>query len=100
MIDQKKQLQAAITGALVLGACMLGTQASAQTSPTNCPHPQTEKCYGIALAGKNDCAAGLLGCSGSAKKNGQGDAYLDVPKGLCQKIVGGSLTPLNNKNAS
>ncbi|OYV78467.1 MAG: hypothetical protein B7Z70_09425 [Acidithiobacillus ferrivorans] len=30
---------------------------------------------------------------GSAKTNGDPDAWLGVPKGVCLKIVGGSLTP-------
>lgn len=53
--------------------------------------PQTEKCYGIAKAGMNDCETTHSSCAGSAKTDSQGDAFLLVPKGLCNKIVGGSL---------
>ena len=49
-----------------------------------------EKCYGVAKAGKNDCAAGKVSCAASTKKDGEG--FLAVPKGLCDKLVGGSLT--------
>lgn len=52
-----------------------------------------EKCYGIAKAGMNDCATGNSSCVGSSTRDRQADAYLFVPKGLCHKIVGGSLKP-------
>jgi len=48
-----------------------------------------EKCYGVAKAGKNDCASGSNGCAGMAKKDG--DGFLAVPTGLCEKLVGGTL---------
>ncbi len=51
-----------------------------------------EKCYGIAKAGKNDCASGTEACAGQAKMDGAKDAWLGVPKGTCDKIVGGSTT--------
>lgn len=54
---------------------------------------KTEKCYGIVKAGMNDCATATASCAGSAAKDGQPDAYVFVPKGLCEKIVGGSLKP-------
>jgi uncharacterized membrane protein len=54
---------------------------------------QTEKCYGISKAAKNDCQTATSSCAGTAKKDGQTDAWLAVPKGTCEKIVGGSLTP-------
>ena len=52
-----------------------------------------EKCYGIVKAGMNDCATAKASCAGSATKDKQADAFLFVPKGLCKKIVDGSLTP-------
>jgi uncharacterized membrane protein len=60
-----------------------------------------EKCYGISKAGMNDCASGVNSCSGSAVKDNQGDAWLFVPKGLCERITGGSLkpTPDNSKKS-
>lgn len=53
----------------------------------------TEKCYGISRAELNDCATATASCAGSAKKDNQADAFLLVPKGLCEKIVGGQLKP-------
>lgn len=51
----------------------------------------TEKCYGISKAGKNDCQTATSSCAGTSKKDAQADAWLSVPKGACEKIVGGSL---------
>lgn len=52
----------------------------------------TEKCYGIAKAGQNDCHTATTTCSGSAKIDGQKDAWIGLPQGICQRIVGGSKT--------
>ena len=52
----------------------------------------TEKCYGIAKAGKNDCQTATSSCAGTSKKDAAHDAWLSVPKGTCEKIAGGSLT--------
>ncbi len=48
-----------------------------------------EKCYGIAKAGKNDCASknGANSCAGQSKADG---GFLAVPAGLCGKIIGGT----------
>jgi uncharacterized membrane protein len=52
----------------------------------------TEKCFGIAKAGKNDCQTATSSCAGTSKKDAQSDAWLSVPKGACEKIAGGKLT--------
>jgi uncharacterized membrane protein len=45
-----------------------------------------EKCYGVALKGKNDCKAGAgTSCAGSSKRDYQGDSWSFVPKGSCEK---------------
>lgn len=50
-----------------------------------------EKCSGIVKAGKNDCATATNSCAGSATKDGQKDAWVYLPKGTCEKIVGGTV---------
>ena len=43
-----------------------------------------EQCYGVALAGQNDCAAGAgTSCAGTSKVDYQGDAWKLVPQGTC-----------------
>ena len=70
---------------------ILALAAFAATIPAQADAPQMEKCYGIAKAGKNDCQTSTSACAGTAKKDGQKDAWLYVPKGTCEKIVGGAL---------
>ena len=55
--------------------------------------PPTEKCYGIVKTGMNDCATANASCAGSALKDNQKDAFLFMPKGMCEKITGASLSP-------
>jgi uncharacterized membrane protein len=69
--------------AALSAALLLAGQAQAQ---------ETEKCFGIAKAGKNDCQTATSSCAGTSKKDAQTDAWLSVPKGACGKITGGSLT--------
>lgn len=60
------------------------------------PHAEAaskEKCYGVVKAGHNDCATKTTSCAGSAKTDAQKDAFVMVPKGLCDRLVGGSKTP-------
>ena len=51
-----------------------------------------EKCYGVSKAGKNDCQTPSSSCAGTSKTDGQTTAWISVPKGTCEKIVGGKLT--------
>ena len=47
-----------------------------------------EQCYGVALAGKNDCKAGAgTTCAGTSKANYQGNAFKLVKAGTCAKIM-------------
>jgi len=79
------------TATVVAGA--LATAVALSAAPTSAAKQATEKCYGIAKAGKNDCAAGPgTTCAGTSTKDAQGNAWMYVMKGNCAKIVGGSLT--------
>lgn len=52
-----------------------------------------EQCYGIALAGKNDCKAGPgTTCAGTSTVNYSGKAFKDVKAGTCLAL-GGTLQP-------
>ncbi len=50
-----------------------------------------EKCFGVSKAGKNDSQTANSSCAGTAKKDAQADAWISVPKGTCEKIIGGKL---------
>ena len=73
-------IAAALSTALLLGA-------AAQAQGT------IEKCYGVSKAGKNDCQTASSSCAGTSKKDHEASAWLGVPKGTCEKIVGGMLSP-------
>jgi uncharacterized membrane protein len=74
---------AAITGPALLSA----------QKHVDAPSFKAEKCYGIAKAGKNDCAStGNNSCGGSSKRDGDKKAWIFVPEGYCERIVGGSRT--------
>ena len=67
---------------------------SAQGGPAPEPAFQAEKCYGIAKAGKNDCAStGNNSCAGTARADADPRAWIYVPAGYCERIVAGSLKP-------
>ncbi len=84
-IKQSIAITSAIAAALFLASS--GALAADEKS-------QTEKCYGVAKASKNDCAAGPgTTCSGTSKTDGQGNAWTLVLAGTCEKLVGGSLEP-------
>ena len=53
----------------------------------------TEKCYGIAKAGKNDCASSGHSCAGQSKGEANGKEWVKLPTGTCDRIVGGSTSP-------
>jgi uncharacterized membrane protein len=62
---------------------------------------EKEKCYGVAKAGQNDCAAGPgTTCAGTSKVDYQGNAWKYVPKGTCMQMTTpkgkGSLEPLKS----
>ena len=74
-------------------ACVLNAAALfAAALPANAEGPMTEKCFGVAKAGKNDCQTKHSSCAGTSKKDAQRDAWLTLPRGACEKIVGGTLT--------
>ena len=58
-----------------------------------------EKCYGVVKAGQNGCgsADGAHSCGGQAAADGMGTEWVAVPKGLCAKLVNGSVEPVTPK---
>lgn len=79
----------AITSAIAAGVLM------ASSNEVLAKKKKAEKCYGVVKAGKNDCAIKSIGssCAGSATKDAIADAWIYLPKGTCEKIVGASLKP-------
>jgi uncharacterized membrane protein len=75
---------------LALGALTLFV-AAASTAPQAQAKEGFEKCAGIAKAVKNDCAANGHSCAGQAKTDAAAGEWVFVPKGTCDKIVGGTV---------
>lgn len=81
----------ALAASSVLGLLALAA-AQAQAGPVAQP-AGSEKCYGVAKAGHNDCAAGVHSCAATATRNGDKSSFVYLPKGACAKLAGGSTTP-------
>jgi uncharacterized membrane protein len=63
---------------VIAGAFMAALSATAAMAGEN------EKCFGVALAGQNDCAAGEgTTCAGTSKVDYQGNSWKTVPAGTC-----------------
>ena len=77
---------------MVAAAAMLAGAASSANAVEPKKTPDKEKCYGIAKGGKNDCSWAGGACHGSAPKDREPTAWILMPKGLCEKIAGSSLT--------
>jgi uncharacterized membrane protein len=82
MKNAKLAASAAIGTLLALGMATTSLTAVAA---------ENEKCFGVAKAGKNDCQTNTSSCAGTSTSDAQGDAWVFVPAGLCEKLVGGSL---------
>ncbi|MDB4512221.1 DUF2282 domain-containing protein [Arenicella sp.] len=100
-----------IAQTLIAGAAMLATSAviaspndqltiAEGTSPEvaakltewmstgEAPSGRKDKCYGISLAGQNDCAAGAgTSCEGTSTIDFQGNSWTYAPKGTCESVV-------------
>ena len=83
----KKDLK---TSSAVAGAFVAALSVAAATAPAQAAKKSMENCYGISLAGKNDCAAGPgTTCAGTSTVDYQGNAWTLVPTGTCVKTVRG-----------
>ena len=71
-------------------ALALGSALSIAALPTTAQaaDENMEKCFGVAMKGKNDCAAGAgTTCAGTSKKDYQENSFKLVPKGTCEKTA-------------
>ena len=75
-------IHSAIASLLALGFAASSAQAA----------PATEKCAGVIKAGKNDCGTSVSGCHGSINVDAHKEAWVELPKGSCEKIVGAYVT--------
>ena len=74
-------------------AAALAVPLVSSAGPAPQPKFEAEKCYGITRAGRNDCETRMSSCAGTSKRDAQKDAWIYVPKGTCERVVGGALQP-------
>jgi uncharacterized membrane protein len=74
-------LHLGISGLLVVGAATTATTAMAADR-------NMEQCAGVIKAGKNDCATSKNACHGHVTTDANPEAWIYVPQGTCDKIVG------------
>ena len=82
MSAKKTMLAAAVGSLFALSVAQATFAADADAT--------SEKCYGVAKAGKNDCAGAKHACAGQSTESSASE-WLKLPKGTCERIVGGSL---------
>jgi uncharacterized membrane protein len=77
--------KAKTTTSLVIASAVATAVASSASVAPALAEGDMEKCFGVSLAGKNDCAAGPgTSCAGTSKVDYQGNAWTLVPAGLCE----------------
>ncbi len=96
MTNKTATISFALAGALATALTSLAVPVAAEESAK-------EKCFGVAMKGQNDCAAGPgTTCAGTSKTDYQGNSWKLVPKGTCTTIdtpLGkGSLEPIERKS--
>lgn len=80
-------IQAAIAGVLALGL------AGAVSAAPVAPDASKDKCFGIAKAGQNDCAAGKHSCAGQSTADNDPMSWKYVTKGTCEQMGGKTTAP-------
>lgn len=88
-----------LTTLTIAGALAAAFGSLVATSPSYAQ--ETEMCYGVAMAGENDCKAGAHDCKGHSTVDYDGESFKLVPKGTCTAMMtpdgrAGSLTPIES----
>lgn len=90
-MESSTKKKAAVLSSVAGALLVLASASPAHAGPTTKSGKGQEKCFGVSLAGKNDCAAGPgTTCNGTSTVNYQGNAWKYVKKASCVK-VGGTL---------
>jgi uncharacterized membrane protein len=94
-MNAKTAFTAATLAGSLAAALALATAAKAGPAPAQ---PGADKCYGVALAGHNDCAAAGTSCAGTSTVDYDPGRWKYVQKGTCEGMTTpkghGSLTAM------
>ncbi|ERH41398.1 signal peptidase [Legionella pneumophila str. Leg01/11] len=85
----KRQIQNTAVIAAALGASVFSVYTNTNWLSKNGSSIKLERCYHVVRASKNDCATSKHSCAAQATTNNDPEEFIMVPKGLCNRIVGG-----------
>ena len=80
---------AAVFSSVALEGCAAQVAAAKHTAAE--ARGATEQCFGVAYAGRNDCRSHSNVCAGWSRKDRDLGAFVYVPAGTCERLVGGRL---------
>lgn len=86
MKDSKIIASSALASVLAVGLSTSTTNVSSEEEKI-----EWEKCQGIVKAGMNDCGTSKHACAGASKVDNDPEEWIKLPKGTCEKIVGGKI---------
>ena len=86
----KRQIQNTTVITAALGATLLSIYTNTNWLSPSQNSAERERCYGVVRIGKNDCGNAQHTCASQATKDRDPEEFIMVPKGLCDRIVGGS----------
>ena len=81
-----QKVDAMVKGAV---AAVVAVGLSTASAPSMASSVKMEKCYGVVKKGQNDCGTSQHACAGQAVKDADKNEWLYLPKGTCDKLVGG-----------
>lgn len=77
-----------VSAAMVAGAVATAISGASLLSSTTSAKAADVKCFGVAMAGQNDCKAGAgTTCAGTSKVNYQGNSWTLVKEGTCETAM-------------
>ena len=88
-MTMKKTVNTLLAGAVAMTIAGAANTAEAMSD-------DKEKCYGVVKAGHNDCASASKShsCAGHATHDADGEEWLALPKGTCDRLAGGHTSPM------
>ena len=90
-MTKQTTLRLAITSVLALSGAAFATSVMAADE-----NADNEQCAGIIKAGKNDCATATNACHGHVEVDANPNAWIYVPKGTCERLVGGRVVQVTD----
>lgn len=81
----------AVVNSAIASLLALGLTTGSALAADKDAKVEKEKCAGVIKAGKNDCGTSKSSCAGTSKVDSDKEAWIFLPKGACEKIVGATV---------